>query len=85
MIQQLIVPLIIIVSSSVAKNTQFDKSPEEESKNREARFLRHFLHERKLPQTSFFLQGGEFFDKRKFANFLSLLNDKSKRYKKRGR
>ena len=85
-LQQFVVLLFKInVLTSVAKNTHFDESLNEESKGRDGRFIQQPIFERRLPQSPFIFQGGDLFDKRKFISLLALLNDNSKGYKSQGR
>ena len=77
-VQQLLALFLAInASTSVSKNKQVDENLKEESNSRAARFLQDPFYERRLPPSSFFLQGGDIFNKRKFAQFLSLINENS--------
>ena len=87
-LQHLVVSLFIVkVSASIEKKIQLDDESlkEEESEGRNARFLKFPFYERRLPQSTFMFQGGDLFAKRKFVNFLSLLSDNSKGYKRQGK
>ena len=75
----------INLSALIAKRAHFYENLKEESEGRDARFFRHPIFERRLPQSPFIFQGGDLFDKGKFTQFLSLLNDNSKGNKREGR